>query len=825
MQPDPVSRRLVALLLLAAASACASISGPPAAVLEPPRPVRHEIEDRGYDALHYRIHLTIPGHVAQFTGEVEVRLRATGPLRFVELDAADMTVMAAAVDGAPALFMHDQRLLRVDLPRPLAPGEETHVAIAYQVTQPVAGLHFSLPGESGVAGAMPQVFTQGEDIRARHWFPCFDAPHERASHEISASVPLSWEVVAAGRQISREVDAANSTATVAWRMEQQMPAYLFTLAAGPFVTVQDHWRGITLSHYVEPADMEAGRATFARTADVLEFFSEYTGFAYPYPKYAHVAVRDFPFGGMENASATTVTRAVVRPAVESPEGAWGLIAHEAAHQWFGDAVTCETWPHIWLNEGFATYFTNLYERHAFGEQAFLHGMGATLDGYLGACRGENLRAIVKHEYRLPLDLFFDGTIYPGGASRLQLLRGMLGEDGFRAGIRSYLEANAFRSVTTDVFQAAMSTAANRDLREWFAQWVHAPGYPVVEIAWREDGWGDARIELKQVQDGAGVPAAFAFPLEVRWWEGESWRLRRFEVDAREHSWTLDLGEGFTGFLEFDPNVWVPALWTIREEPAATRARARRAGSARVRALACRDLAAAGDSAAIATLFEAAQRDALPALRAEAANLVGPLLGGDEGTRIHAAHAVERDASVREAWWGQLGRFAAQAFIGDEMLRSLTDPRAPIDERESSLCGLAGALEGEELRTFLGAFAFDAGAHERLRNAAIGLLGARLPDHLTRGALLPLSWSGNETPVRATALRALQPFLADAREDDPGAMSVVDSYRIALRSSSAQLRSAAAEGAGAHPQWFRAEIAELLRRDPDARIRRLLENDR
>ena len=167
------------------------------------------------------------------------------------------------------------------------------------------------------------------------------------------------------------------------------------------------------------------------------------------PKYAHVAVRDFPFGGMENVSATTVTRGAVRPAAEQAvQPTWGLVAHEAAHQWFGDVVTCATWPHIWLNEGFATYFTNLYQRHAEGEDAFLYGYGRTLDAYLDACRGERRRALVKHEYRLPMDLFFDGPIYPGGASRLQMLRGMLGESEFRAGIALYLKRNQYQSVTT-----------------------------------------------------------------------------------------------------------------------------------------------------------------------------------------------------------------------------------------------------------------------------------------------------------------------------------------------------------------------------------------
>lgn len=811
-----------ALCALLALGACAAPASDNSQVNDPAAPQRHSIEDRGYDALHYRLEIQIPGDRPSFTGQTTIELAATRPLREIVLDAADMFVRRVTVGGAEAEFVHAGGRLTIKPRRELTAGQEVLVRVSYDVDDPVAGLHFSLPGGSGVRGAMPQVFSQGEDVRARHWFPCFDAPHERASHEVVATVPANWEVIAAGRQTGRVV--SGNSATVSWSMPEAMPAYLFTLAAGPFAKVEDRWQDVTITHYVEPGDVEAARASFARTADVLGFISEYTGYRYPFPKYAHVAVRDFPFGGMENVSATTVTRGAVQRASDNPEGAWGLVAHEAAHQWFGDVVTCSSWPHIWLNEGFATYFTQLYQQHAFGEQAFLYGMGGTLDGYLRACSGPNLRALVKEEYRMPMDLFFDGTVYPGGASRLQLLRGVVGEEKFRAGIKAYLLRNAFKSVSTEAFEAAMSESAGVDLGPWFEQWVLAPGYPEVEVTWRAAGGGDATVEVRQTQDGADVPQAFAFPLEIRWWDGATPRLQRFEVDEREESFTLDLNANFTGFLEIDPNVWVPAAWTVREEPGATMTRARKAGSARVRALACRDLAARGGESAIEVLFEAALQDPLPALRAEAANLVGGLLLDTEVLHLQEAYAAEQDPAVREAWWRQLSRFAAQDSVHDAMRQKWTDRRASAGEREAALTGLAGAMPPEDARALLAQTALDPNEPERLRIAAVGLLAQKMPDGATRGTLLPLSWSGVETPLRAAALRALRPWLAEASPSDPASMSVVDSYRQALRSPSAVLRRTAAEGAGAHPRWFGREIEDLLARDPDTRIRRLLEGE-
>jgi aminopeptidase N len=815
----PSRRALTALL--AALAACAA-PAPPAAVQEPDAPRRHELEDRGFDALHYKIALTLPGDSARLDGEVEMILLSTRELERVALDAADLTVLAAEAGGLPAQFRHAGPRLVIELPEPLPAGRTTTVRVEYRVERPLGGVHFSLPQELGTQH-VPQVFTQGEDERTRFWLPCVDAPHERATHELSLTVPLSWETVAAGRMVGRETHPESSTATVRWTMEQPMPAYLFTFAAGPFVRVEDRWEDVAITHYVEPQDAEAARASFASTPEVLGFLSDYTGFRYPFPKYAHVAVRDFPFGGMENVSATTVTRGAVRPAAEQAvQPTWGLVAHEAAHQWFGDVVTCATWPHIWLNEGFATYFTNLYQRHAEGEDAFLYGYGRTLDAYLDACRGERRRALVKYEYRLPMDLFFDGTIYPGGASRLQMLRGLLGESEFRAGIALYLQRNQYQSVTTDALEAAMSEAAGQDLRPWFAQWVHAPGYPELTVAWRLDEAGDARVELAQTQSGGGTPQVFHFDFDVRWWEGDSWRVRTLEVDERTESWTLDLGAEFTGFLEFDPSAWVAARWSVQESGAATRARAVHARSPRVRALACRDLAASGDAAAVGVLWEVARRDRLAALRAECAGLLERFTTTEDVPQLVAAWRAEREPAARSAWWRVVCRHGGDAFARDLMTQLLQDGAALVQDRAAALRGLASAGDGAAGASLLRTHVEDAGLPEGLRLAAIEALAGAHPDATTRGVLLPLSWKGNDTPVRAAALRGLARWLAEDAAD-PGVAAVVDSFRMALLSPSAVLRRAAVEGAGAHPRWFQGEIQELLQREPDARIRRALES--
>ncbi len=829
-------RRLVPAVVLALLGAC--VARPEPLVLDPPRPVRHVGEDRGFDALHYDLRLEVPGDRPRFRGETLIRLRATRPVSVLVLDAADLRLLDAGVRTVAAVRPgHDVATseellagaavrgprLELALTRPLEAGEEAEVRVAYAVERPLAGLHFSLPSETGVADAIPQVYSQGEAERARYWFPCHDDPADRATHTLTATVPLSWTVVAAGRKEADVEDAASATRTVSWSLDVPMPTYLFTFAAGPFVSVNDVWEDVPLSHWVEPRTVTAAAASFASTPDVLGFFSDYTGFRYPFAKYAHVAVRDFPFGGMENVSATTVTRLSVRPPEELPyRPAWGLVAHEAAHQWFGDVVTCRSWPHVWLNEGFATYFGQLYRRHAFGEDAFLYAMGGTIDAYTRACRGDGLRPLVKEEYRLPMDLFFDGTVYPGGASRLQLLRGELGEVVFRRGIGLYLERNAYRSVTTEAFRAAMEEASGRDLGDWFAQWVYAPGYPELDVTWRLDD-GEVVLHVSQVQDPAlGIPAAFTFPLDVRWWEGDAWREGRYRVDEREEELRFPVGPGFRGFLELDPYVYLPARWTVHESPEATRARALHAGSPRVRALACRDLAAAGGLAAIGVLWEVARNDELPEVRAEAVRLLARSLLPDDEPRLHAGWAAEPDPVVKAAWWPAFASHARSDWAADEVEARLHDPAAPIVERVAALPAWARLHDGDPgLRAALTDLAVDPTVHRELRVTAITTLARRFPDRDTHRALLPLSWAGTETPIRSAALRALEPEL-DGDADDPFVLSVVDSFRQALTSSSAVLRRTVATACAKRPHWFRAEVEDLLRREPDARIRRSLE---
>ncbi len=825
---------LLPCLLLLGVVACAV---PPAdgAVLDPPTAQVHEDVDRGYDVLSYGLDLSIHPTRAVLVGKVRIRLLATKALQHVELDAADMEIVSVESEtpGLELLPFHSSmRLLTIPFAHAVVANTEFTLDIQYRSSS-LAGMHYVLPNLDGL-DHIPHVYTQGEAQRARYWFPCNDTPADRATHTLRATVPRSWVTVAAGEMVGREYTEDGFSAIDTWVMDQDMPTYLFSFAAGPFLKLEEKWQDISLWFVGEPQDLAALSASLAETAEVLGFFSDYTGFRYPFAKYAQVAVRDFPFGGMENVSATTVTRnALHAEAYQQARPSWGLVAHEAAHQWFGDIVTCVDWPHAWLNEGFASYFNLLYLRHRSGEGEFQVAMGNTIDHYLNSCKGEHLRALVKTDYRLPMDLFFDGTIYPGGAARLQLFRGILGEEKYRQALKVYLHRNAFRSVDSEALREAFDDVSGRDFAPIFADWVYSPGYPELQISWRRQG-RDLEVHVLQTQRLLqGVPAAFHFPLDLRWYEDGQWRETRLQVQKEDQVFHISTGPSFDGWLEIDPHVFLPAKISVEESLTSTRLRAQKAWSSRSRVLAMRQLEMDQGQQTESLLWSIARTDKVTGVRLEAVRQLRRRLNKTADiARLRASYAAERDAQVRAAWWLWISAYAEDPIVAQLLRETLASADALTGLRVTALHALAQIMDASARLQFAKSWLQkDAGEGERIHLAALQVLASLemegqqspLATEALR-TLLPWSWKGHSTPIRAAALTHLSHWLKSIPQQNLGAtdLALVDTFRKGLQSLSAPLRRAAAAGVSKRPEFFTVEIDNLLRRDPDARIRRLLE---
>src|SRR6185369_5229226 len=188
--------------------------------------------------------------------------------------------------------------------------------------------------------------------------------------------------------------ATTGLVAVEWRQEKPHANYLISLVAGYLKKVEDRHRDIPIAFYTPASDINEAQNSFRDTKDMMAFFEEEIGVPYPWPKYDQVVVNDFVAGGMENTSATTLTdRTLFTDATENLRDSESLIAHEMAHQWFGDYVTCKDWSHLWLNEGFATYYAHLYTGHKNGRDKMLYDLYGDARGMVNR-PGENPRPIV-----------------------------------------------------------------------------------------------------------------------------------------------------------------------------------------------------------------------------------------------------------------------------------------------------------------------------------------------------------------------------------------------------------------------------------------------
>jgi aminopeptidase N len=402
------------------------------------------------------------------------------------------------------------------------------------------------------AGDRPgrQFWAQGQTNENHHWFPCFDAPNDKATSEVAMTIADDLTGISNGALVETRANG-DGTKTLRWRQSRPHSVYLVTVAAGRFVELKDTWRGRPVSYIVPEDRAAAAKAVFSKTPKMMEFFSRQIGFDYPWEKYAQTTVAAFPFAGMENTSATTLTDTILATAGD-PEDAESLIAHELAHQWWGNLVTCRDWSHAWLNEGFATYFELLWTEHERGRAAFDRGLRDAADEYF-ASDATRRRPLVYNVYREPFDLFFDGTIYPKGAWVVHMLRRHLGDALFWKGIKRYVEKHQYGLATSDDLRIALEEASNQKLDWFFDQWVYRSGHPEFQVTMAWDASAKAlAVTVRQVQPISAKTPAFQAPADIEITTASGKVVKKVWIDRKEAVFTFPL-DGPPKSVVFDPN--------------------------------------------------------------------------------------------------------------------------------------------------------------------------------------------------------------------------------------------------------------------------------
>jgi aminopeptidase N len=630
----------------------------------PPR-VAHADEIASIDAEHYALELTIDPVAHAIDGDLKLRFVATEEgLPHVTLDLAGLKVYNVVDSaGRDLAFFQKGEELTIVLAEPLSRGATEELGIRYGGS-PKKGLWFT-DTEHGVA---TQIFTQGECEDSHWWFPCIDNPADRATSELIVTLPAGWTATAAGERIDRKESAGSTTEH--WRMNTPHPAYLTSLVAGDFTVKTADWDGTPLVYMGDPKYRDLIEASFASTPRALEFLSDVTGLRYPYSKYSQACVDDFPFGGMENISATTMTDTMLRTKRGMRDGdAEGLIVHEAAHQWFGDLLTCNSWDHVWLNEGFATYMTQLYFGSMNGDDELRMRWYDSLQGYLSSDVGSARRPTVYSTYRDPIDLFFTGQTYAGGAARLHYLRFVLGDAAFFSGLRTYVAENQGRGVTTYDLKAAMQKASGQDLTAFFDQWLFGEGYPELDVSWKWSAKQRAvRLTVRQTQNAlAGTPEVFNLPVDVALRTTKGTVVHRIEINQRSQVFEL-ASDAAPDWIWFDEGGWLPAKVKRQKSPAEWLTVAASSDAALPRRLAVEAL---GDSFGGGTAFDMRgdqqdfvraelvnrlRQDSSSWVRKAAATALGQEGGAESRLRLMTAASSDENTHVRRAAFEALQRW-------------------------------------------------------------------------------------------------------------------------------------------------------------------------
>ena len=473
-------------------------------------------------------------------------------LTSVELDAIELDIREVRLsDGTLLHHSVTGGKLRVDLGKAWDADDELTLEISYS-GKPRRGLYFNTPDDA-YPDRPQQVWTQGQDEDSRFWFPCYDFPNQRFTSEIIVSVPGHWTTISNGHLVS--VEEKGALKTFHWLQDQPLSTYLMSLVAGEYTEIHDDWNGVPISYFAPPGREEDTRRAFGNTPKMIQFFAEKIGVPYPWDKYSQVTVADFIFGGMENTSATTMTDGILHDSrAHLDYSADSIVAHELAHQWWGDLLTCRDWSHGWLNEGFATYFDLLFKEHDLGVDEFRYAVYQDATTYIQEDSGHYRRPIVSNVYRQPVDLF-DRHLYEKGGLVLHMLRNYLGDALFWKALHHYCTKHRGGNVTTDDLQKAIEEATGKSMDQFFHQWVYKGGHPAFKVSyqWEEDT-KTAQISISQTQSADELTSTFVVPVDVAYVTSQGRHNVRLNITQAQQTFYLVIDEK-PKMIQFDPGYW------------------------------------------------------------------------------------------------------------------------------------------------------------------------------------------------------------------------------------------------------------------------------
>jgi aminopeptidase N len=541
----------------------------PSRPVDTPNAKVHYAPDHLYDLIHVALDLDVDYSHLAFRGVV---VNTLTPLREGLTSVAfhcgeNLRVESCEVVGQKATLTRDGETLTVTAPSPLIRGRSIPITIRYSSTSRESRGFFWIRSS---APTSPRVgfYTEGEPDKNRSWVPTWDYPNDFVTSETRVTVPAAWYVIGNGTLRSNRLNPGGKTRTFHWVMDRPHATYLLSLAAGIFDIKTAEWRGIPLMYVVPKGKADLIAETFSRTPDVLSFFSDTLGVKFPWPKYAQTAVYDYR-SGQENVSATTLSEDSLVSKRSGFHLSDGTVAHELSHQWFGDLVTCKDWGQLWLNEGFAVFFTALYFEHSRGKATYEQNVQGIMEEYFAESERYK-RPLATHLYADPKAMF-DRHTYAKGAAVLHTMRRMLGDTAFFAGLRHYLTKYRCQPVDSHDLCTAMTEATGINLEPFFDQWVYKPGHPVLDYTWTWAGTKhEAVLTVKQLQDTKDGTPLYDLDMTVGLFSNKAIRREKVRIHQAEQEIRLSVADKPDAVL-VDPDhdflCQIPNLhWTAEELP-------------------------------------------------------------------------------------------------------------------------------------------------------------------------------------------------------------------------------------------------------------------
>ncbi|MCA9212170.1 MAG: HEAT repeat domain-containing protein [Planctomycetales bacterium] len=681
---------------------------------------RNYARDRNIDVLHLKLDVTPNFDKRTVSGTATIRFQPIAkPIQEISFDAFRLHVDEVMSDNKIASHQNTDEAIVILFEEPIQPDTQVEVVIRYSAEPKEQGLYFRTEAQ-GYPKGDDHIFTQGETHEARHWYPCVDFPNEKFTTEMICHVPQAMIALSNGHLVGSEKNDETGLTTFHWLQDKPHSNYLVALAAGYFEKVEDKYKDIPLAFYTPPSEADQAEAAFKSTKEMMACFEDVNGVRFPWDRYDQLCVHDFPFGGMENTTLTILTmNTLFAPESENlhVRGNEALVAHELAHQWFGDLVTTKDWSHIWLNEGFATYAEHQWAGYRHGKDAKLWSLYNDMQAVTN--NKNDSTPTVYREFDKPMSQF-SFRAYPKGSWVLHMLHSQLGDKQFRQVIKTYLERHQFGNVVTENFNAVIEEQSGRSFDQFFDQWIYHAGFPQLDVSYSWDQKTKlAKLVVKQTQSIDKNRLLFQFPLPVRFHLENGTEDRSIKITQHTETFYFPLPSKPIG-VRVDPELTV--LATINFTPPFELLEHQLANGEDLmgRVFAVQALAKRKDAKSVELLKSALHNDAFFGVRIESSKALRSI-GNDDAYAALAAGRHQTDARVRKQVISDLATFFHVDAM-DELKASLATEKNP-EIAAIALEGIVG-YEDPDIDTAIAQRLVTPSYKDRLANAAISALKNR-----------------------------------------------------------------------------------------------------